>query len=70
MKPLQPKDDGEMRKGITNEDEIIKTLGKCVFDFSNGKYKVKHICTYGLLVWQDVPSCLSSPDDVFALLER
>ena len=70
MKPLQSKDGGAMRKGLANEDRIIKSLAKYVFEYSHGKYKVKHIRTYGLLVRRDVQACSSSPDGVFALLER
>ena len=51
MTSLQSKDGGAMRKGLANEDRIIKSLAKYVFEYSHGKYKVKHIWTYGLLVW-------------------
>ena len=70
MKPLQSKDGGVMRKGLANEDRIIESLRKYGFEYSHGKYKVQHIRTYGLLVRRDVQACSSSPDGVFALIER
>ena len=37
-------------KGLVNEDRIIKSLIKYVVDYSQSKYKVKNIQTYGLFV--------------------
>ena len=70
MKPLKSKDGGVMRKGTASEDQIIKSLGRYITQFSSGKYKLVNLQTYELLARRDVRSCSSSPDGVFGLLEK
>ena len=70
MKPLASQDGSAMRKGTENEQGVINSLQQYVYSFSNGKYKVKDIRTFGILVRRDVQVCSSSPDAIFALLEK
>ena len=70
MKPLTSQDGSAMRKGSANEEGIIRSLKQYVYSFSNGKYKVMDIQTFGYFIRQDTQVCSSSPDAIFALLER
>lgn len=64
------KDGSSVRKGGANEIGITKTLDTFVKYFLQGKYMVKGIRIFGLVVRCDVQVCSSSVDGIFALIER